>query len=432
MGKKKKRDKQVVQRIDQVLASRIDPTTKSAPADGRPAPARPSPAPEPPRATPGVLPLGGPARQAAKGLLGADDPNVVRMLAPDGTLLPGARPAIDDATLLRVHEVMRLVRALDERMITLQRQGRAGFYGACTGEEAAVLGTAAALRPMDWIFPALRQNSAMLLRGFPLTPYVCQVLGNSGDVNKARQMPSHHAAASVRQVSWSSCIANQLVQAVGMAMAIRTRGEKEVVAGYVGDGGTSEGDFHVAMNLAGLWRPPVVLVCQNNQWAISVPLERQTLVTRIADKAAAYGLQGVRVDGNDILAVHSVMREAVERARAGAGPTFIEALTYRVGAHSTSDDPSRYRDESITERWKLLDPLQRLEAYLRDRGLRKESDVEELRKRCVADVDRAVREAEATPPVEARQLIEDVTSEPLPALLAQWDTWGHLPPVKPA
>ena len=272
----------------------------------------------------------------------------------------------------------------------------------------------------------------MLLRGFPLTQYIGQVLGNSGDVMKARNMPSHHAATSVRQVSWSSCIANQLMHAVGIGMAIRARQENEVVVGYVGDGGTSEGDFHVAMNLAGLWKPPVVLICQNNQWAISVPLERQTLVTRIADKAVAYGIPGIRVDGNDVLAVHAVVHEAVERARSGGGPTFIEALTYRVGAHSTSDDPSRYRDESITERWKLLDPLRRLEAYLKARGLRSDAEVEELRKRCVANVDAAVREAEAMPPVPAASLIDDVMAEPLPSLVEQWEAWGHLPTTREA
>jgi pyruvate dehydrogenase E1 component alpha subunit/2-oxoisovalerate dehydrogenase E1 component alpha subunit len=369
-----------------------------------------SPATPPPAPRQESVPIG------VKPLLGAGDAGIVRMLQADGKLVPGSKPLVDDATLRSIHVTMRLVRALDERMITLQRQGRAGFYGACTGEEAAVLGSAAALRPVDWIVPALRQNSAMLLRGFPLTQYVCQVLGNSGDVMKARQMPSHHAATSVRQVSWSSCIANQLVHAVGMAMAIRIRREDEIVVGYVGDGGTSEGDFHVAMNLAGLWKPPVVLICQNNQWAISVPLEKQTLVTRIADKAEGYGLPGIRVDGNDVLAVHAVVHEAATRARSGGGPTFIEALTYRVGAHSTSDDPSRYRDESITERWKLLDPLARLETYMKDRRLLTDASIEEIRKRSIAQVDAAVREAEAMPPVASRTLFEDVHAEPLPRL----------------
>jgi pyruvate dehydrogenase E1 component alpha subunit/2-oxoisovalerate dehydrogenase E1 component alpha subunit len=392
-------------------------------------------APAAPRAgAPFVAPPAAQAPHAAKPQAPAaalSPDGAIQMLRPDGTLHPGAAPRIDDPTLLRVHDTMRLVRALDERMITLQRQGRAGFYGACTGEEAAVLGTASALRATDWIFPALRQNAAMLFRGFPLTAYVCQVLGNSGDPNKARQMPSHHAALSVRQVSWSSCIANQLPQAIGLARAIELKGEDDVAVGYCGDGGTSEGEFHVAMNLAALWKPPIVLVVQNNQWAISVPLERQTLVTRIADKAAAYGMPGVRVDGNDVLAVHAVMSEAVERARRGDGPTLVETFTYRVGAHSTSDDPSRYRDESITERWKQLDPVTRLETYLAARGLRSRAEVEEITRRSIAEVDRSVREAEATPPVAAATLIEDVYAAPPQALLEQWRAWGHLPVTRP-
>jgi pyruvate dehydrogenase E1 component alpha subunit/2-oxoisovalerate dehydrogenase E1 component alpha subunit len=353
--------------------------------------------------------------------------DMVHLLETDGTLVPGAAPKVEPAVLLRVHDTMRLIRALDERMITLQRQGRAGFYGACTGEEAAVLGSAAALRETDWIVPALRQNSAMLFRGFPLTAYVAQVLGNSGDVMKARQMPSHHSSPSVRQVSWSSCIANQLLQAVGIAKAMRLRKQGHVVAGFVGDGGTSEGDFHVAMNMAALWKVPLVIVCQNNQWAISVPLSRQTRVTRIADKAAAYGMPGMRVDGNDVLAVHATVSEAAERARTGGGPTLVELYTYRVGAHSTSDDPSRYRDESITESWKKLDPVARLEHYLVRARLRSPEEIEAVARRSVAAVDAAVREAEAMPPVARETLVEDVYAEVPAALAAQWNEWSAIP-----
>lgn len=382
---------------------------------------------------PAAVPVG-PASAGSDAAARLDDADLVRLLSASGTLedgAKGAKPSIDDDTLLRVHDTLHLVRALDERMIRLQRQGRAGFYGACTGEEAAVLGSVAALRDDDWIVPALRQGPAMLYRGFPLTPYVAQVLGNSGDVLKARQMPSHHAARSVNQVSWSSCIANQLLQAVGIAKGMQLRGDDSICIGYVGDGGTSEGDTHVAMNMAARLGVPLILFCQNNQWAISVPLERQTLVTRLADKAAAYGMPGVRVDGNDVLAVHQVVEQAAERARSGGGPTFVEALTYRVGAHSTSDDPSRYRDESITERWKLLDPLARLEKYLAARGLRDADAVAEVRRRSVEQVDASVREAEAMPPVEKRTLVEDVFAEPTPELERQWDAWGTLPTAPP-
>jgi pyruvate dehydrogenase E1 component alpha subunit len=341
------------------------------------------------------------------------------MLQQDGTLVPGARPLMDDATLLRVHDTMRLVRALDERMITLQRQGRAGFYGSCLGEEAAVLGTAAALRDTDWIVPALRQNAAMLYRGFPLTAYVGQVLGNSADLMKARQMPSHHAHPSVRQLSWSSCIANQLLHAVGIAKSIRIQGKDDVAVGYVGDGGTSEGDFHVAMNLAGLWRPPLVLVCQNNQWAISVSLDRQTLVTRIADKAAAYGVPGVRVDGNDVLAVYAAVSEAVARARAGEGPTLVEAVTFRMGGHSTSDDPTRYIEASVFKEWEKKDPLTRFRAWLEAEGHLAAGGADEMMKESEAAMLAAAAAAEAKKRPGLASIFSDVYAELPPHLVAQ-------------
>src|SRR5216684_4106277 len=226
-------------------------------------------------------------------------------------------PPLPRETLLRLYREMVRLRTVDERMMTLQRQGRVGFYGACTGQEAATLASAIALEPSDWIFPALREGGAMLLRGFPLVPYLCQVFGNAGDETKGRQMPSHMASKSVNQVSWSSCIGTQLPQAVGAAMAARIKGDRTVIAAYMGDGATSEGDFHVALNFAGVFKPPVVFVCQNNHWAISVPTSRQTASESIAVKAVAYGFPGVKVDGNDAVAVYGAVKEAVDRARGG-------------------------------------------------------------------------------------------------------------------
>jgi pyruvate dehydrogenase E1 component alpha subunit/2-oxoisovalerate dehydrogenase E1 component alpha subunit len=184
--------------------------------------------------------------------------------------------------------------------------------------------------------------------------------------------------------------------------------------------------------MAAVMKLPLLIVCQNNQWAISVPLERQTLVTRLADKAKAYGLPGVRVDGNDLFAVHRVARMAADRARAGGGPTFIECLTYRVGAHSTSDDPSRYRDESITERWKTeRDPVARLEAWLSERGLRGPEDVEVLRREAFERVDAAVKTVESLPPVERESLIEDVYRDVPDELRRQWNEWSGFAPLQP-
>ncbi|MCA1827684.1 MAG: pyruvate dehydrogenase (acetyl-transferring) E1 component subunit alpha [Myxococcales bacterium] len=311
-------------------------------------------------------------------------------------------------TLLRLYREMVRLRTLDERMMTLQRQGRVGFYGACTGQEAATLASAIALDPKDWIFPALREGGAMLLRGFPLVPYLCQIFGNSGDETKGRQMPSHMASKSVNQVSWSSCIGTQLPQAVGAAMAARIKGDRTVVAAYMGDGATSEGDFHVAMNFAGVFKVPVVFICQNNHWAISVPTGKQTASESIAIKAQAYGFSGVKVDGNDAIAVYVAVKEAVDKARTGGGPSLVECETYRIGAHSSSDDPTRYRDEKEVEQWRKRDPLDLLRGRLQAWGMWSATDEDSLKARALEEVNAAIAEAEKKPDPPRESLFDDV------------------------
>jgi pyruvate dehydrogenase E1 component alpha subunit/2-oxoisovalerate dehydrogenase E1 component alpha subunit len=313
--------------------------------------------------------------------------------------------------LLEVYRAMALIRILDERMMTLQRQGRIGFYGACTGQEAACIGSAYALRKSDWIFPALREGAAMLLRGFPLVPYLSQVFGNSGDLTKGRQMPSHQAARSVNQVSWSSCIGTQLPQAVGAAWAAKIKKHDTVVMAYLGDGATSSSDFHVAMNFAGVFKAPVVFVCQNNHWSISIPTDKQTASETIAVKAKAYGFPGVKIDGNDVEAVYAAASEAVARARAGQGPTLIEAETYRMGAHSSSDDPTRYRDPREVEVWKARDPLDRLRRRLLEASLWDDQSDEALKAELLAQVNAAIEMAEKMPPPALETLFEDVYAE---------------------
>ncbi len=314
--------------------------------------------------------------------------------------------------LRRLYRAMLRVRAVDERMMTLQRQGRIGFYGAATGQEAAVIGSGAALRGGDWVFPALREGGVALLRGYSLDRYVAQCFGNSGDVTKGRQMPSHYADASVRFVSWSSCIGTQLPHAVGMAAAARIKKSSDIAIAYMGDGATSEGDFHVAMNFAGAWKAPVVFFCQNNQFAISVPVSRQTASETIAVKAKAYGFPGVRVDGNDLLAVYAATKEAADRARNGLGPTLVEALTYRIGAHSSSDDPSRYRDETVTSEWKTKrDPIARFRETLKGEGLWSEADERAARTEYESEIAAAVERVEKLPPPEPETLFDDVFAE---------------------
>mgnify|MGYP001116828808 CR=1 FL=1 len=290
------------------------------------------------------------------------------ILRPDGSQA-GEAPDLSEETLRRLFRGMLAIRVMDRRLLNLQRQGRIGFYGTATGEEAAVIGSAAALRETDWIFPALRQGGALVYRGFSLAKYVAQCIGNSLDPLKGRQMPCHASSREHRTVGWSSVIGTQLSQAAGAAMAARIRGDDTVVAGYLGDGASSTPEFHVALNFAAVYRAPAVFFCQNNQWAISVPFSRQTASGGIAEKAVAYGIPGERVDGNDVLAVYAAATEAAERARAGEGPTLLEFLTYRRRGHSSSDDPTRYREEAEVEEWEAKDPIERFARYLTSRGI---------------------------------------------------------------
>lgn len=324
----------------------------------------------------------------------------------------GAEPAqtgrMTDAELLFGYTSMLRIRTLDERMMTLQRQGRIGFYGTCSGQEAATIGSAMALRATDWIFPALREAGVMLMRGYPLVPYLSQVFGNSGDPAKGRQMPSHQSSRSVNQVSWSSCIGSQLSQATGAAMASKLKKDGAVVMGYLGDGATSSNDFHTAMNFAGVFQAPVVFVCQNNHWSISIPTRGQTASETIAIKAQAYGFAGVKVDGNDLEAVYAAARQAVARARRGEGPTLLECETYRMGAHSSSDDPTRYRDQKEVDAWAKKDPIERTFKALVARKAWSQDRDEALRAKLLEEINAAIKESEALPPPALPTLFEDV------------------------
>ena len=343
--------------------------------------------------------------------------DLFRVLSPDGTLV--GETSLDDNEIAALHRVMVRQRLIDNRMLQLQRQGRIGFYGACTGQEASVFGTAAALEPTDWVVPALREAGILLYRGLPLATFFNQLLGNAADITQGRQMPCHPPGHDFHYITMSSVIANQIPQATGLALAGQRRKDGRVTMCFMGDGATSEGDFHTGLNVASVQHLPMVFVCQNNQWSISVPVGLQTAAASMAAKAKGYGLPGRRVDGNDVLAVHKATSEAVARARSGGGPSFLECLTYRVGPHTTSDDPTRYRDEEVTERWKTLDPMVRTALYLTGEGLWSEAHAEELR----AETDRQIRttwaEVEDTPAPELRSLFEDVFAELTPQLEEQ-------------
>jgi len=321
--------------------------------------------------------------------------------------------------LLHVYRAMSLIRQLDRRMLNLHHQGRTTFNGAAPGEEAAVVGSALALRPGDWVFPALRQGGAALLLGLPLTEFVAQCLGNAEDSAHGRQKPGHFSALEPRFVSSSSCVGNQLPQAAGAGIAARLRGEDSVVLAYMGDGATSEPDFHVALEFAATFRAQTVFFCQNNQWAISLPSTRQTAAESIAIKAEAYELPGVRVDGNDPLAVYEVTCRAVDRARSGEGATLIEAVTYRVGAHTLSDDPERYRDLEEVAEWGAKDPLVRLRAFLAGTGLWSDEKEEFQAAEIASEIEAALEAVESAPPPAVETMFTDVYAEMPPHLRTQ-------------
>jgi pyruvate dehydrogenase E1 component alpha subunit/2-oxoisovalerate dehydrogenase E1 component alpha subunit len=240
---------------------------------------------------------------------------------------------------------------------------------------------------------------------------VNQFYGNAEDIGRGRQMPNHYGNRDVNFVSPSSPVGTQIPIAVGTAWAMRIRRERTVSLTYFGDGATSHGDFHVGMNFAGVFQVPCVFLCKNNQWAISVPLSRQTASKTLAEKAAAYGFEGVRADGNDVLAVYAATKRAVDRARSGGGPTLVECLTYRMGPHSSSDDPTRYRQAEEVERWKHRDPVERFRRYLEAKGLHDAAWDEALRKELDDAITEAVRHAEKVPQPPTESVFEDVYAE---------------------
>ena len=331
-----------------------------------------------------------------------------RVLDDEGRVLPGARvPDVSDDKLRHIFDVMSLVRIMDDRMMRLQRQGRLGFYMKSIGEEASHFAVAA-LRPSDWIYPSYREQGAWFWRGYTPQQFIDQLFGNANDPIKGRQMPVHHSAAWLNLVSISSPVGTQIPQAVGTAYAAKVLGKDDVSMVYFGEGTSSTGEFHVGMNFAGVWKAPCVFVCRNNGWAISVPREKQTAAKTFASKAVGYGMPGIRVDGNDILAVLQVAQEAIDRARAGEGPTLIEALTYRVQGHSSSDDPSVYRNPEEPAEWEKRDPLNRMRGYLKQRGLYDEAWEKELGARHNQAITDAMTRSDATgtPPVES--MFDDV------------------------
>lgn len=344
---------------------------------------------------------------------------VLSIIEKDGKVAKGKDPNLSDDDLRKLYATMMQARIMDERALALQRQGRIGFYLQALGQEASHVGAAMALRDSDWLFPAYRQPGIPLLREAELDQIVCEWYGHVGDPSKGRQMPVHYSLRSINFVSISSPIGTQISQAVGAAMAAKIRKEDTVFMTFFGDGGTSSNDFHCGMNFAGVNKSPVLFICENNQWAISVPVSEQTGSETMAQKAQAYGMPGIRVDGNDVLAVYRVCKEAVDRARKGEGPTMIETVTYRMGSHSSSDDASRYRDQEEYEYWQQRDPIQRFQKYLKQRKLWTQEWEDQVAQDFKDELNAAIKRAEAAgkPPMES--MFEDVYMNQSPQLKAQ-------------
>lgn len=311
----------------------------------------------------------------------------LQILDEHGAVDKKLEPGLGDDELRRLYRAMLLARETDQRMLKLQRQGRIGTFGPNTGQEASVCGPAFAMAKDDWFVGAFRELGGRLMRGDSL---LNTFLFHNG-FEEGNVMP----AGAERLLPISIIVGAQTLHAVGIAYALKYRGEPGAVVTFFGDGATSEGDFHEALNFAAVWQAPVVFICQNNHWAISIPREKQTRSRTIAQKAIAYGMPGVQVDGNDVLAMYAATKEALDRARAGQGPTLIEAVTYRLMMHTTADDPTRYREDTEVEAWWRRDPLVRFRKYFEAKGLWDDDRQALLEEEIKKEVDAAVKEFEA-------------------------------------
>jgi pyruvate dehydrogenase E1 component alpha subunit len=309
----------------------------------------------------------------------------ISILNEEGGLDRDLEPDLANEALLKLHRAMLLSRRFDERMLKLQRQGRIGTFAPIQGQEASQLGAVAALRESDWLVPAFREMAAQLWRGQTMK----NILLYYGGYQEAG-----YVAEDAHNMPTAIPVATQVPHAAGIAYAIKYRAEDQVAMAFFGDGATSEGDFHEALNFAGIFGVPAIFVCQNNQWAISVPRSHQTNSKTLAQKALAYGLPGVQVDGNDVLAVYVAASEAVERARAGKGATLIENITYRLSVHTTADDPTKYRTKEEVEEWEKKDPIPRFQNYLREKDLLSDDDIGQLEEEIKDEIRAAVDEAE--------------------------------------
>ncbi|KPQ23452.1 MAG: 2-oxoisovalerate dehydrogenase E1 component, alpha subunit [Halomonas sp. HL-48] len=344
------------------------------------------------------------------------------LLSPEGELHSEAdAPHLEHDHARRIYHAMLATRILDERMLAAQRQGRLSFYMQCTGEEAAVVGATAALDDADMIMAQYREQGALMYRGFSFDEFMNQLFGNELDYGKGRQMPIHYGSRKLHYMTISSPLATQIPQATGYAYGQKMAEDGHCTLTFFGEGAASEGDFHAALNMASVHQVPVIFFCRNNGYAISTPAVEQFAADGIAPRAFGYHMHVIRVDGNDVLAVYEATRQARKLAVERNQPVLIEAMTYRLAAHSSSDDPSGYRSKNEEEAWRIKDPLLRMQKWLLAKGWWSEEEETREQERLRRDVLDTMKRAEKRSPPPLDTLIIDVYADVTPALQRQFD-----------
>ena len=342
-------------------------------------------------------------------------------LKESGDLVPGYQLQLSQELLLKAYRTMLITRHVDERMITLQRQGQITFALSSLGEEACAVASAAALEPQDWMYPQYREPGIMFWRGFTPLQYIHHMFGDREDLSLGRQMPNHFGSKALNVVTVSSPVGSQILHAAGCAYAMKVQKEQAVAIAYFGEGTASEGDFHEGLNLASVRKAPVIFFCRNNGYAISTPCSRQFAVEGIAVKGASYNITTFCIDGNDFMAIYDTVARARKICLQGEGPVLIEAMTYRMGAHSTSDDPSLYRSETEVEQWKEKCPVLRLKRYLEKVGLWNENKEKQLNHEISDEISAAISIAKATDRADLDNLIQHVYFEVPNTLKEQYE-----------
>lgn len=343
---------------------------------------------------------------------GIVDIPMLQILSEDSKLIEGAQtPELEEQEAVKILETMEYIRLLDERMIAAQRQGRISFYLACTGEEAATTASAAALESVDMIMSQYREQAALAYRGYTTEQFMNQMFSNRLDPNKGRQMPIHYGDKTLNFMTISSPLGTQIPQASGYAYGQRLEGNDAITICYFGEGAASEGDFHAGLNMAAVLNCPVIFFCRNNGYAISTPAEEQFAGDGIASRGIGYGIKTIRVDGNDALAVYMATKKAREIALQDNCPVLVEAMTYRLAAHSTSDDPTGYRSKEEEEKWRQRDPINRFKQWVTDNGWFDEKSHEAFLTQTREDILAAVKKAEKVAVCHIDDLVNDVYAE---------------------